>query len=189
MYDRDDPRACLPGARPGGAPAAPVTAYAGAEYARFYEMAPQEGSPQVRTWYARGQNFLVVYTEAQEGAVLSRSAQPDEYVVLLPQRSTAIEVTTPQGTTPVAGFSLVIVPPGESSIRVRAGGPIYRLVSTRSVDLAALCCNAASYATPHPNVAPLVPWPAPPDGYRVRAYSLDVPEAPGRFGGSGGARP
>jgi hypothetical protein len=180
MYDRDDPWAGLPGAR--GSGAAPVTAMAGAEYARFYETAPQEESPQARTWYARGQNFLVAYTEAREGAVLSRAAQPDEYVVLLPRRETAVEVTTPQGTTAVPGFSLVIVPPGASRIRVHGGGPVCRIFSTRAADLAALCADAASYATPHPNVAPLAPWPAPPDGYRVRAYGLDVAEAPGRFG-------
>jgi mannose-6-phosphate isomerase-like protein (cupin superfamily) len=39
--------------------------------------------------------------------------------------------------------------------------------------------NAHSYATPHPNIPPFQPWPAPPDGYRVRIYDATVPPSAG----------
>jgi hypothetical protein len=49
-----------------------------------------------------------------------------------------------------------------------------RLFSTRSEDLAGLPANAESYAKPHPNVRLFEPWPEPPAGYKIRAYSLDT---------------
>jgi hypothetical protein len=62
------------------------------------------------------------------------------------------------------------------------GGQIIRLFSNRAADLAALCTNAAAYAAPQPNTTPLEPWPAPPGGYKIHSYSLDVPPSPRRFG-------
>ena len=74
------------------------------------------------------------------------------------------------------------MPPGESRITLPNGGRVIRLYTTRSRDLAAKCANAGSYARPHPNIPPLENWPAPPDGFKIRLYSLDVPKVPGRFG-------
>ena len=179
MYDTSDPRAGLASA----SPASPVaTEFAGAEIGRFYEEPPQENGPEGRTWYVRGQNFLVAYTLAEPGAALSRRGQPDEYVVLLPKPATPAEVAASGQTESVPGYSLVVVPPGDSSVTLPSGGEVVRLFTTRSADLAAKCSNAASYAAPHPNIPPFEPWPMPPAGYRIRAYSLDVPPAPGRFG-------
>jgi len=177
MYDTSDPRASL-------APTPGPTAgeFAGAEIARFYEEEPQETGPEGRTWYVRGQNFLVAYTRAEPGAVLSRQGQPDEYVVLLPEAETGAEVAVSGQTEAAPGFSLVIVPPGDSTVTVPSGGEVVRLFSVRSADLAAKCSNAGSYARPHPNLPPLQPWPEPPSGYRIRVYSLDIPPQPGRFG-------
>lgn len=181
MYDASDPRAALGGAGT-AARLPPVTAMAAAEYLRFNETPPQEETALARSWYGRGQNFVLAYTEARPGAVLARESQPDEYMVLLPDPGTAAEVTTAEGTARVEGHSLLILPPGRSSLRVLGAGPVCRLFSHHAGDLAARCANAASYAAPHPNVAPLAPWPDPPGGFRLRAYSLDVPETPGRFG-------
>ena len=180
MYDASDPRSALaPAIRP-GAPQA--TEFVGAEYARFYEEEPQERGPDARTWYVRGQNFIVAYTLAEPGAVLSRKDQPDEYMILVPRPESSVVVAVADGSQTVAGHSLIIVPPGDSRIEVPGGGEIVRLFSARAVDLAAKCSNAASYARPHPNIPAFEPWPAPPGGYSVRAYSLDVPPEPGRFG-------
>jgi len=82
MYHSTDPRAALAATPVGAKPAA--THFAGAEYAKFYETPPTENQNGARTWYARGQNFIIAYSDADKGAALSRADQPDEYVVLLP---------------------------------------------------------------------------------------------------------
>jgi hypothetical protein len=180
MYDTSDPRASLASAPKTAVP--PPTEFAGAEIARFYEEEPQESGPEGRTWYVRGQNFLVAHTFAEPGVVLSRQGQPDEYVVLLPRKETSVEIAASGETRTVPGFSIVFVPPGDSTVTVPGGGEVVRLFTTRSQDLAEKCSNAESYAKPHPNIPPFEPWPAPPAGYRIRVYSLDVPPQPGRFG-------
>ena len=48
------------------------------------------------------------------------------------------------------------------------GGTVVRLFSNRAEDIAALCANAAAYAAPQPNTAPLQPWPDPVGGFRIR---------------------
>src|ERR671937_408453 len=156
MLDRSDPRAAM--ASYGSAEGRPgATEFAPPDYVRFYGTEPQETAPGARTWYARAQNFIVAYSEVSPGAELERRGQVDEYTVSF-------------------------VPPGDSRIRVTGEGRLVRLFTTRSEDLAARCSNAASYASPHPNVALLEPWPDPPDGFRLRTYSLDVPPDPNRFG-------
>ena len=82
----------------------------------------------------------------------------------------------------VAGFSLVIVPPGDSRITLPSGGRVTRIFSTQSPDLNAMCSNASSFTGEHPIIPAFEPWPEPVGGYKIRAYSLDVPPQPGRFG-------
>jgi hypothetical protein len=84
----------------------------------------------------------------------------------------------------VAGTQLVIVPPGDSRITVPKGGRVVRLFSTQSPDLNAKCANAAAYAQPDPSHPPFKPWPAPPDGYKLRVYDLakDAERKPGQMG-------
>ena len=180
MYDVSDPRSSLASAAKASAPAA--TTFTGADYAKFYESKPQDTGPQGHTWYARGQNFIVAYSEAQPGATFERQNQPDEYVVLVPNAGTSVAIRAEQSVESVPGESLAIVPPGRSTVSVPSGGRIVRFFTTRSHDLATKCSNAQSYATPHPNIPPFEPWPAPSAGYRIRVYSLNVPPKPGRFG-------
>ncbi|TPQ52028.1 hypothetical protein C2U72_05275 [Prosthecomicrobium hirschii] len=180
MYDKSDPRSALnaPTATPRPAP----TTFAGAEYGHFHADAPQIDDADGRTWLTRGQNFLVAYTEARPGAVVSRIDQPDEYVALLPNRDTAATVSAGSDTVSSDGYALIVVPPGDSAVTLPEGGILVRIFSTVAADLAAAASNAASYADQHPNVPALEPWPEPAGGYRLRAYSLDVPDEPGRFG-------
>ncbi|TWG99519.1 hypothetical protein L598_001400000570 [Mesorhizobium sp. J18] len=179
MYDQSDPRSRMASAT---SKATAPTSFAPADYGLFYETGPQIRDSGTKTWLTRGQNFLVGYSEVEAGGVLERKDQPDEYVLLLPDRDTPAVVEANGEHFEVEGYSLVILPPGESRITLPKGGRATRILSTRSEDLNALCSNAASYAEPHPNVALLEPWPDPVGGFRIRAYSLDVPSTPGRFG-------
>ncbi len=180
MYAKDDPRAALATAAKSAAPTA--TAFAPAEYAKFYETEPQETTAGSRTWYARGQNFIIAYTEVDGEVSWSRDPQPDEYVVLLPEDGLTADVTEPGSSATTDKAAMIVMPPGQSTVTARGKGRLVRLFSTRSPDLAALCSNAAAYAQPHPNLPPFQPWPAPPAGYKIRVYPLDVPAVPGRFG-------
>jgi hypothetical protein len=178
MFDARDPRSSLAVA----ARRAVGRVAAAADYVEFFKLPPAETGAAQRTWFARGQNFVVAFSEAEAGATLARSVQVDEYVLLMPDGSSAVEITTPDERVSVHGQSLVVLPPDQSSIRVTTGGRLVRVFTNRAADLLERCSNAASYAEAHPHVAPLEPWPPPPDGYRVRPYPLNVPHEEGRFG-------
>jgi len=171
-FDSRDPRASL-----AAVASRPSTTAAAADYVEFFKTPAHDG-----TYFARGQNFVVAYTEAAAGAQLARTGQADEYVLLLPDPASRVEITTPDERVAVDGQSLVVLPPGDSTIRVTSGGRLIRVFTERATDLLALCSNASSYTEPHPHVAPLEPWPDPPDGFKVRPYSLNVPREEGRFG-------
>lgn len=178
MYGKNDLRATL---QPQQAPA-PQTPFKGASYCRFYETPPSERGAGHESWYGRGQNLIVCYSKVQAGARLERDAQPDEYVVLLPDPGMHITVSAGDQRERVAGPAIVFVPPGASSVEVEGDGALYRLFTTRSADLAAKCANAAAYAERDPNVPEFEPWPDPVGGWKIRAYPGDVPPEPGRFG-------
>lgn len=178
MYDTTDPRAAL--AKAASSPQA--VEFADADYLKFYQMPPDAHDPLAKSWYGRGQNFLVAHTQAEPGAVLSRTAQPDEYAILLPDPGSEVLIQAGNQGETVGGYRIAFVPPGDSSVRVVKGGTVVRLFSHRAKDIAALCSNAAAYAAPQPNTALLEPWPEPVGGFRIRSYSLDVPPTPGRFG-------
>lgn len=177
MFDKSDPRNSL-------APSTSkqATEFAGADYLKFYQAPPIEQEAAAKTWFARAQNFLVAYTQAEPGAVLTRDDQPDEYAILLPDAGTEVTIEAGGERQMISGKRIVFVPPGRSRVLVEKGGQVVRLFSTRSEDLAALCVNATAYATPQPNTAPLESWPEPTNGFKIRSYSLEVPPSPGRFG-------
>jgi len=178
MYLKSDPRAALATA-PAKAPL--PTEFVGAEYAKFYETAPQENDGNGRTWYARGQNYVIAYSETEPGARFDRDNQPDEYVVLLPDASTAARISADGDERHVDGYSIAFIPTGKSSVLLPNGGRVIRMFTTRSADLAAKCVNAASFSKPHPIIPPFEPWPEA-KTHRIHAYSLDVKSEEGRFG-------
>lgn len=153
-----------------------------AECARFHAGEPQYVSPHARHWYARGQNFVVGHVEAQAGESIDRIGQPDEYALLIAEGDAVVEVDWAGAVHTVCAGQLAFVPPGDSRIRVTSGGRFCLVATTRSRDLCARCSNAPAYLQVHPHVAPLQDWPAPPGGWRVRRYDLDVPPHEGRFG-------
>ena len=156
MYEADDPRSRLATA---GGGAGPASAFGASTYARFYEEAPREQDSTQRTWYVRGQNFVVAYSDARHGAMLEREAQPDEYVLLLPHAGLTAQIETPGERVDVAGYSVTMIPPGRSRITISGSGPAIRLFSTQSDDLCRMASNPEKYAGPHPQVPPFEPWP------------------------------
>jgi hypothetical protein len=181
MYADADPRSRLTIAKAAVA-SATVSGYGASSYALFGQSPPQIEDANGRTWLARGQNFIVGYTLAAPGAVFERTGQPDEYVLLIESSEPSAEVTANGEKVVVTGEHIAFIPPGDSIIRVPNGGEIVRLFTTASADLAALCSNAETYASPAPSIPPLVSWPEPPGGFRIRAYDLKVPAQEGRFG-------
>lgn len=182
MYDKSDLRSSLSSAAPAAPLASAAHAYGKASYIHFRDGPPQEEDALCRKWYGRGHNFAVCYVEAKAGAQIKRAAQPDEFVILSPQTTTTLHIESDHGAMDIPGYSVVVVPAGASTIHVRSGGSFFVLYSTQSKDIAAQAVNAAAYAAPRHHVAPLVPWPDPVGGPRIRRYSMDVAAEPGRFG-------
>ncbi|MBL0919940.1 MAG: hypothetical protein IBJ14_14650 [Hydrogenophaga sp.] len=137
---------------------------------RHHEQPPALQAPGSRTWITRGANFVVAVSDVEAGAVLARQAQPDEYMVFLADAGATLGAGGER--VECAAGTLAIVPPGDSELRAASGGRIVRILSHRASDLAALADNASAYAEGAPDVAPLVPWPTPPDGFRLRTYAV-----------------
>lgn len=180
MYETDDPRSRLATAT--AAPPPTATAFGASTYARLYNSPPQQEDALQKSWFARGQNFVVAYSEAKAGAVFERKGQVDEYVLLLPEADTAVTVEANGEHEQISGYTIVFIPPGDSKITVKAGGPVIRLITTQNADVVALVSNSDKYVGTHPQIPPFEAWPNPVGGFRIRSYSLDVPDEPGRFG-------
>lgn len=181
MYDSSDPRASL--AKSAG-PAPPSASWdmAGVDIGLFYLDPPTDEDANGRTWFMRGQNFVLAYSELSPGATLVRDQQVDEYMVLLPRADTPVVASAGTQEESSDGYCLLILPPGQSRLNFPKGGVVVRMFSTQSPDLNAKCANLASYEQARVNIPPFAPWPAPPEGYKIRLYSLEVPPQPGRFG-------
>lgn len=171
-YGTNDPRSTLPVLE---SRVPPATAFSPAEYVRFSQQPPHEREGGRRTWYARGQHFVLEFSELDGETALERSDQPDEYMLILPDDGVTATVRTSAQVEEVAGRSLVIVPPGDSAVDLRGTGRVIRLLSSRADDLTVRAANAHSYAEEHCNLAPLEDWPEPVGGYRVRVYDLSLP--------------
>jgi hypothetical protein len=180
MYESTDPRASLNTNTGADKPAA--TAFAGPEIVKFHDAEPQESPDGSRTWCARGQNFIVSFTEAEGECRLLREDQVDEYVVLYLDGEGKMEITAGSETRAANSKSLAFVPPGKSDVHLKAGGRLIRLFTSKSTDLTHLCSNAGSYESLHPNVSAFMPWPTPLDGHHLRIYDMNVPLREGRFG-------
>lgn len=176
-YGKNDLRSRLAAAGPKAAEpcAAP-------QYFDFTKLEPEVDARGSRTWWVRGQNFALAYTVAQPGDVLTRDAQPDEYVTLFPTDQVGARVVAGDETVKIEQATLVVVPPGNSRVEVLRETHLVRLFSAASPELLAKCRNHEAYAEPHANVAPFAPWPDPVDGHRLRAYKVaDHPYEEGRF--------
>lgn len=123
-------------------------------------------------WITRGANFVVVTSRVQTGDTMQRD-NVDEYVLLVPDTAgLSVQVQAGSESLVAGADSLTIVPPGPSLLRVEGTGLVVRIFSSDAADLLPLADNQATYATPNPDVAPLVAWPQPVGGYRLRHYRL-----------------
>ncbi len=162
MYDKSDPRSSLATAKSDTQSGTTTTP---ASYGLYYKDPPVDDDANGRGWYTRSQNLIVHWIEAKPGATLSRTAQLDEYMIIVPDDDTPYEASAQGASVRGNGYQLLIVPPGDSSIRLPRGGRVVRLFTTQSPDLNAKCANAAVYARPDPSHPPFKPWPAPRVGY------------------------
>lgn len=184
MYAKDDLRSQLASAPSASAPVDPSTPVSAAQYLEFSKLPPAAVGPAgSRTWFVRGQNAVLAWTEAVAGDRFTRDGQPDEYCVLLYSGSAAVRVTAGDEEQEVNEEAFVIVPPGDSVVEALTDGPVIRVFSSVAEDLRDAALNAGAYAEPDPRCAPLVPWPDPVGGFRLRVHRLaDTPITEGRFG-------
>lgn len=143
---------------------------------RHYDEPPQLTGNGVRSWVTRGANFAVVCTTGEAGATLTGSAREEQFLYSL---DGGITVSAGAQRETLGVEDLAIVPPGEWSVHFDRGGQIVQLV-TADEPVVAAAANAATYAGGAPEVAPVVSWPEPAGGYRLRRYS--TLEAYGRGG-------
>src|SRR5690349_10028842 len=120
-YSSSDPRSQLGSAAPAKSEPTPYAAakgpieFAAAEYVKFHELPPGNVKPAARTWYARGQNFVVAYSEVTAETVFKRK-NADEYFVLLLDKDTRATLSAGSEQREVNGYTISIMPPGESSV-------------------------------------------------------------------------
>jgi hypothetical protein len=98
---------------------------------------------------------------------LKGAARDEQFVYAL---EGGVSVSVGVASEQLATEDLAILPPGEWTIRFERPGLVVQQL-TANEGLAALAANAARYAGATPEVAPIIPWPEPVGGYRLRRYS------------------
>jgi hypothetical protein len=163
--------------RNAGANAAP-------QYFEFDKFPPAQTTTGGSTmWWARSQSAIINYVRARAGDLVVRTGQMDEYMVVFPHRDATATMTHGEDVVSVVGPAVIVMPPGDTQLMTDIDAEVIRVFSAQSTDLCALCANDDFYAVADANVASYAAWPAPPGGYRIRAYPIDdVPVEAGRFG-------
>lgn len=142
--------------------------------ARHHDTPPRklDGDTTSQSWVTRGANFVVVVSRVADGDRLTRD-NPDEYMFVVPETpGLSAHLVAGEDTLEVSSDSVNILPPGRTAIEIRGSGLVARIFSTDAADLLSIAGNAATYAEPNPDCAPLVAWPDPPGGFRLRTYHL-----------------
>lgn len=171
MYESSDPRAALSATEKGMHAYTPLDA-------SIVEFSTQmvEASAASSDWYARSQNLAIAYSEVRRGARLCRPAsQSTEYIAIA--FDCGITIETADGVVTAPAQSLVVVPPGASTLTGGGPGRILRLFTSSTRDVAEKAINAAQFASfsaPQTTGESTV--------HHVEVHALDVPPAEGRFG-------
>lgn len=186
MYAKDDIRSQLatPAASQATVEVDPSTPIKASQWIEFHKLTPTEVTERgSKTWITRTATMIVSWTDAKAGDTFARTGQVDEYTVLMYSGSAPIKVTAGVENAEVREEAFVVIPPGDSVIEALGDGPIIRILSVMSEDLVAASINKSAYDVPDVRHAPLVPWPDPVGGFKLRVYVLkDTPIVPGRFG-------
>lgn len=167
-YDKNDARSQLATADKAPTP----TAFGDTSYVDFHATAPADKTDQASLWWGRAQNFVVGWLEVDGDYTLTRTDQPDEYLVLITDDAVSAQLEADGEALKASGKTLNVVPPGDSTVTLSGTGGVALIFSDRATDLMAKASNAADYAERHPNVAPLTPWPDPVGGFALRSYDL-----------------
>lgn len=142
-----------------------------ASVVRYYENEPQIQKDGIKSWIARAENFIVSINEIKSGYNIKRLSHTDEYMVFIPQGSAKIYAG--KESLEAAVNSVTIVPPGDSKIEANEDSKVICFYSKNASDLLNFAINSKDYVEPNPNVAELVAWPTPADGFKLRNYLLD----------------
>jgi hypothetical protein len=131
----------------------------------------------------RGQNFVVAYTPLAAEEAVEETGVPDEHFVLLPQEGVRLAVSGSGGRTVLDEPGVVIVPPGNSTVRADRACAVLRIFSSLASPVLERAANASAYATPDPAVAPLPrPVGVPTTTVPVVHRMSEVPVDPARLG-------
>jgi hypothetical protein len=126
--------------------------------------------------------MVIAQTQAAAGDSLVADTSGEYTVILIDGATATIEHTA--GRERITEPSVVVVPPGTSTLTVDTAGTVIRIFAAAiEPQLAALCANAGEYDIPDHNVAAFAAWPDSPSGARIRVYPLgNYPAEPGRLG-------
>lgn len=176
-YGSDDLRSTL------AAVPSPGTAGRAAQYYDFSQLDADDISERgSRTWIVRSESLLLLWTEAVPGDSFALELS-DESVLLVPEDSVEIRVSSSNEAVSVNERAFISVPAGLSEVTAVTGGPVLRIASAQNSKVAPRARNAGVYETRDPVVAPWAPWPLPRRGSRLSAFRLDDwPVEEGRFG-------
>jgi mannose-6-phosphate isomerase-like protein (cupin superfamily) len=133
----------------------------------YYEEPPRSQGKGWRRWITRAANFAIVYTEGTAGAALSDRFVDEHFAYAL---SGGVRVAAGGGLATLGEEDLAIAPPGPCVLHFDRTATVVQVVTAQEA-LVAAAPNAAAYADGAREVAPAVPWPEPPGGYRLRTYA------------------
>jgi len=147
-----------------------------AAYYDFDQVPPHETSEGAEHWYAPATNFVVCTSRLEAGARVVVTGHPDEHCLVLPTGAASVHVAVvgaEHGAEDVEARenSLVVLPPGDSTITALESGFVHRVFSRFSP----VHAHAAAYAQPSASlaaVADLEAWPEPVGGFALRRYAL-----------------
>jgi hypothetical protein len=126
--------------------------------------------------------MVIAQTQAAAGDQLATDTSGEHVAILIDGATATIDHAA--GREHVTEPSVVILPPGSSTVTLETAGKVIRIFAAAvEPRLAAQCANATGYDAPDSNVADFVAWPAAPSGAKIRVYGLaDYPAEPGRLG-------